>query len=167
MANGQEEEGQKTEQGQDTDEASLKDSDSSVYLIRCDSLCQGVGRRKRRSKDLKETDGGKKQEHQKENKIIEEKTDDGEGKRGKDSDHEICVITWNVNKSSAQYDFLNDMAQCQANVAMFQETRNWQPDGTAEELGCTLLKEQKQGKAVIAVKRQNMGLLRLSCTSNR
>ena len=40
------EEGQKTEQGQDSDEASLKDSDSSVYLIRCDSLCQGVGRRR-------------------------------------------------------------------------------------------------------------------------
>ena len=39
-----------TEQGQDTDEASLKDSDSSVYLIRCVSLCQGVGRRKDRER---------------------------------------------------------------------------------------------------------------------
>ena len=116
---------------------------------------------------MQKTDGREKQEHKKEDKTTEEKTDDDEGKRGKDPDHEICVITWNVNISSAQYDFLSDVAQCQANVAMFQGTPNWQPDGTAEELGCTLLKEQKQGKAVIAVKRQNMGLLRLSCTSNR
>ena len=40
----------------------------------------------------------------------------------------MCVITWNVNKSSAQYDFLCDMAQCQANVVMFQETQNWQDE---------------------------------------
>ena len=59
-----------------------------------------------------------------------------------DSDHYICVITWNVNKSSAQYDFLCNMAQCQANVAIFQETQNWQPDGTAEELRWAVLKEE-------------------------
>ena len=86
-------------------------------------------------------------------------------KGGKDSEHEICVITWNVNKSSAQSDFLCDTAQ--ANVAMFQETQNWFPDGTAEDLGWAVLKEQKEGKAAIAVKRQNMSLLRHSCTSTR
>ena len=61
------------------------------------------------------------------------------------------MINWNVNKSSAQYDFLRDMAQCQANVVMFQETQNWQEDGTAEELGWTLLKEKREGKAATAV----------------
>ena len=50
---------------------------------------------------------------------------------------------------------------------MFQEIQNWQPDGTAEDLRCALLKEPKEGKAVIAVKRQNMGLLTHSCTSKR
>ena len=47
---------------------------------------------------------------------------------------------------------LNDVAQCQANVVMFQETQNWQDDGTAEELVWTVLKEEKDGKAAIAVK---------------
>ena len=84
-----------------------------------------------------------------------------------DLDHEICVITWNVNKSSAQHDFLCDMAQGQANVLMFQETENWQPDGTAEELRWTLLKEQKKGKAAIAVRREDMSLLRHSRRSTR
>ena len=42
--------------------------------------------------------------------------------RGRASEHEICVITWNVNKSSAHYDFLSNMAQCQANVVMGGET---------------------------------------------
>ena len=37
----------KAEGRQDSDEDSLKDSDSSVSLIRYDSLCQGVGRRKK------------------------------------------------------------------------------------------------------------------------
>ena len=93
-----------------------------------------------------------------------------EGKDGKDkgdSKHEICVITWNVNKSSAQYDFLSDVAKVQANVAMCQGTQNWRPDGTAEDLGWTLLKEEKEGKAAIAVKRQNMSLLRHFSTSKR
>ena len=68
---------------------------------------------------MKETDGREK-EHQKENKMTEEKTDDDDGRRGKDVEHEICVITWNVNKSSEQYDFPGDVAQCQANVVVFQ-----------------------------------------------
>ena len=109
---------------------------------------------------MQKTDGREQQEHKKEDKTTEEKTDDEEGKRGKDWDHKICVITWNVNKSSAQYDFLSDMAQCQANVSMFQGTQNWLLNGTAEELGWTLLKEQKEGKAAIKVIRQNMSLLR-------
>ena len=78
-----------------------------------------------------------------------------------------AVITWNVSKSSAQCDFLSGVAQGQANVAMFQETQNWHPDGAAEESGRTLLKEQREGKAAIAVKRQNMGLMRHSCTTKR
>ena len=77
------------------------------------------------------------------------------------------MITWNVNKSSEQYDFLSDVAKVQANVAMCQETQNWHPDGTAEDLGWTLLKEEKEGKAAIAVKRQNMSLLRHSSASKR
>ena len=54
---------------------------------------------------MKETDGREKKEHQEENKMTEEKTDDDDGRRGKDVEPEICVITWNVNKSSEQYDF--------------------------------------------------------------
>ena len=83
-------------------------------------------------------------EHQKEDKINEEKLEDDEEKRGKEFEHKTCVIIWNVNKSSAHYDFLNDMAQCQANVVMFQGTQNWQADGTAEALVWTLLKEQRE-----------------------
>ena len=68
---------------------------------------------------MKETDGGKKQEHQKENKIIEEKTDDGEEKE---------IKTWSTRYVSSlgtlKYDFLSDVAQCQANVVMFQGTQN-------------------------------------------
>ena len=154
----QEKKHKKLKKGQDTGEASSEDSVSSVNTIQSDSLCRDVGRRKRQRTELKEIDGREKQEHQKENKTTE--TEDDEKKRGKDLEHQICVITWNVNKSSAQYDFLCDMAQCQANVVMFQETPNWQADGTAEELGWTLLKEQKDGKAAIAVRRQNVSLLR-------
>ena len=53
--------------------------------IRCDSLCQGVGRRKRRKTDLKKIDGRGLQEHQKENKTITEKMDEDKKERGKDS----------------------------------------------------------------------------------
>ena len=37
----------KAEKGQGPDEVSLKNSDSPVNLIRCDSLCQDLGRRKK------------------------------------------------------------------------------------------------------------------------
>ena len=47
----------KAEGGRDTDDASLRDSDSSVNVFRCDSLCRVVGRRKRQRTDLKKTNG--------------------------------------------------------------------------------------------------------------
>ena len=98
-------------------------------------------------------------EHLEEEKMITDKTDEDTKVRRKDLEQEMCVTTWNVNKSSAQDDFLRDMAQCQANVVMSQETQNWQEDGPTEELGWTLLKE-KEGKAAIAVKKKNSNLLR-------
>ena len=103
----------------DAEEDSFKDNDSSVGIVHCDPLCQSVGKRVRQRTDVKKTDGRDMQEHQKENKITDEKADDDKKEREKDLEHEICVITWNVNKSSAQYDLL---------------THNWQADGTAEEL---------------------------------
>ena len=39
-------------------------------------------------------------------------------------EHEMCVVTWNVNNSSAHYDFLCDMIQCQANVVICHETQH-------------------------------------------
>ena len=89
-----------------------------------------------RQKKKQRTDGMKRgrQEHQKDEKIITDKTDEDTKERRKDLEQEICVITWNVNTSSAQYDFLRDMAQCQADMVMFQETQNWQENGTAREL---------------------------------
>ena len=76
------------------------------------------------------------------------------------------MITWSVKKSSAQ-NFFCVMAQCQANVVIFQETQNRQDAGTAEELGWTLLKELKDGTAAIAVKRKNRHRLRHSFRSKR
>ena len=70
------------------------------------------------------------------------------------------MATWNVKKSSVQYVFLRDMAQCQANVVMFEETQNWQENDTADDLGWTLLKEEK---SAIAVKKKNSNLLRCCC----
>ena len=79
-----------------------------------------------------------------------EKTEEDKNEQGKGLEHDICVITWNVNKSSAQYDFLRDMAQCQATVSVFQETQNWQNDGTAEETGWTFLKEKKERQRLLS-----------------
>ena len=42
----------------------------------------------------------------------------------KDNEHEICVSSGTINKSSARYDFLRDVAQCQVDVVKFQETQN-------------------------------------------
>ena len=52
------------------------------------------------------------------------------------------------------------MVQCQVNVVMFQETQNWQDDGIAEEMGWSWLKEEKEGKAALAVKKKYMNPLR-------
>ena len=127
-------------------------------MIPCAKVSEGE---KRQRTDLKKMDGRNMQKHQKENKITD---DTRTKKRGKDG---ICVINWNVNKSSAQCDFWRDIAQCQANVVMFQETQSWQEDGTAEEFGWTSLKEKKEGKAAIAVKRKSTNLLRHSRRSTR
>ena len=97
-------------------------------------------------------------------RFITDNTDEDTKERQKDLEQDICVTTWNVNKSLAQYDFQRDMAQCQANVVMSQETQKWQEDGTAEELGWTLLKE---GKTAIAVKKKNSNLLRYCCRNTR
>ena len=43
--------------------------------------------------------GGEMQEHHKKSKKALRRH---KIKRGKDFEHEICVITWNVNKSAAQ-----------------------------------------------------------------
>ena len=119
---------------------------------------------------MKKTDERQGDVYTEEDKKTEGKMGDDEGEDGKDgedSKHEICVITWNVNISSARYDFLSGVAQNQANVVVFQGTKNWHSDGAAEDLGWTLLKEQKEGKAETAIKRQNMSLMRHSCRSKR
>ena len=59
-----------------TDEDSLQDSDSSVSLICEGSVCQIVGRRKRQRTDGMKIDERGRQEHQKEDKIITDKTDE-------------------------------------------------------------------------------------------
>ena len=64
------------------------------------SWCRNNEGKKRLRKAEKMTNGRKTQGHQKEERTDEEKTE-----RGKDIEHEICVVTRNVNKSSAQYDF--------------------------------------------------------------
>ena len=50
----------------------------------------------------------------------------------KDDTEEVCVLTRNINKSSALYDILHDVPQCQAIAAMFQETQNWSHDGCSD-----------------------------------
>ena len=53
------------------------------------------------------------QEHEKKNKRSTKKTDEDQDERGRDLEHEICVITWNVEKKSCvHYGFLRDMVQC-------------------------------------------------------
>ena len=55
-----------------------------------------------------------------------------------DVEQHVCVISWNVNKSSAQCDILRDMAHIQADVAILQETQNWKKGGVANEGGWRL-----------------------------
>ena len=65
----------KAEEALVPDEDSLKDSDSSLSLIHCDSLWQGATRRKRQRTDMKEIDGREMQEHQMKDKKSTKKTD--------------------------------------------------------------------------------------------
>ena len=83
-----------------------KENNSSLSLIAEDSECQFVGRRKRQRTDGMKIDGRRWQEHQNENKIVTDKTDEDTKGRQQGLEEEICVVTWNVNTSSAQYDFL-------------------------------------------------------------
>ena len=57
--------------------------------------------------------GDGRQEQQERNKTNNEMTDEDQKERRRDTEHDICVISWNVNTSSAHYDFLCDVAQCQ------------------------------------------------------
>ena len=54
-----------------------------------------------------------------------------------DRDFDLCVLSWDVTQSSAQYDILRDLALMQAQVAMLQEKQNWKKDRTAVTVkGC-------------------------------
>ena len=68
---------------------------------------------------LEEADRRKVKEHKKNDERSTTKTGEDKDYGDKDFEHERCVISWNINKSSAHYNFLRDMAQCQVNVAMF------------------------------------------------
>ena len=72
-----------------------------------------------------------------------------------------------MNKSSAQDDLLRDVAQLQANVGMLQETLNWKKDGVADRTGWPLFRGENAGKAMVAVKRKQLGLLRHARASLR
>ena len=87
--------------GHVNDENYLKESDSIVSLICEDSMNQLVDRRKRQRTNGMKIYRRRMQEHQEEKKKITDKTDEDKERR-KDLEPEICVVTWNVNKSSAQ-----------------------------------------------------------------
>ena len=84
-----------------------------------------------------------------------------------EDEHEMCVSSWNINKSSARYDFLRDVAQCQLDVPMFHEIQNGYEDGAAAEIGWSLFQVEKEGKAAITVRNKNMNLLENSRKSAR
>ena len=74
---------------------------------------------------MKKTDGrevDEQKKHDDERSTI--KADKDKQNADKDMEHEICVSSWNIDWSSARYDFLREVAQCQVDVAMFQETVN-------------------------------------------
>ena len=100
---------------------------------------------------MKKTDGREKEEQQKHDDERSTMNKDKDKQYpDKDKEHEISVSSWNINKSSARYDFLRDMAQCQVDVAMFQETQNWHhEDGAAAEVGWNFFRLGKEGKAAI------------------
>ena len=86
---------------------------------------------------MKKTDGREVEEQKKhDDKRSTIKMDKDKEYADKDNEHEICVSSRNTNKSSARYDFLRDVAQCQVDVAMFQETQQWHhEDRAAAEVG--------------------------------
>ena len=101
---------------------------------------------------MKKTDGreaGEQKKHDDERSTI--KTDKDKEYADKDMEHEIRVSSWNINKSSERWDFLRDVAQCQVDVAMFQQTDNWHEDGVAAEVGWSFFQVEKEGKAATAV----------------
>ena len=59
--------------------------------------------------DTREVNGHKKNEDVRSTTKTHEDNDFGD----ENVVHEICVISWNINKSSARHDFLRDVAQCQ------------------------------------------------------
>ena len=69
--------------------------------------------------------------------------------------------------SFARYDFLRDVAQCQVDVAMFEETQNWHEDGVAAEVGWSFFQLEKEGKTVVAARKKNMYLLKHARRSTR
>ena len=88
---------------------SLRDDDFFFCTFQfCDSLRRNFKRRKGQRTDLKKTDERQGDACTEEDKETEGRMGDDEGKDGQDgedSKHEIFVITWNVNKSSAQVIF--------------------------------------------------------------
>ena len=94
-------------------------------------------------KTTKKTDGREVEEQKKhDDKRSTMKTDKDKEYPDKDTEHEICVSSWNINKSSARYNFLRD-------VAMFQETQN------------------RHQKTAIAVRKKNTNLLKHARRSTR
>ena len=145
-------------------EVSLKEHDSSVSLISEDSECQFVVRTKRQRTDGMKIDARRRQEHQKENKIVTHKNDeDTKGRQkawrkryvwslGTSTNHQHSMtfcVTWLI---------VRPMSLC------FRRPHNWHEDGTAEELGWNLMKE---GKTAIAVRKKNSRFLQYRCRNTR
>ena len=88
-------------------------------------------------KTMKKTNGRKVEEQRKHHgKRSTMNTDKDREYADKVIEHEICASSGNTKKSSPRYDILCDVAQCQVDVAMFQETQNWHhEDAAAAEVG--------------------------------
>ena len=96
---------------------SSEDSKHREIHVAC---CQEKNRQR---KTVEGADRREMEEHKKNSERSTVQTDEDKDEEGTDCEHETCVISWNVNKSFAHYDFFRDMVQRQADVAMFQETR--------------------------------------------
>ena len=147
-------------------------SSSSDESVSSDVSWQLVRKRKRQGKQvrktMKKTHGREVEEQKKhDDERSSIKTDKDKENADKDMEHEICVISWNINKSSARYDFSRDVAQCQVDVAMCQETQNWHEEGAAAEVGWSLFQVEKEGHAAIAMGKKNINLLRFTRSSTR